>query len=105
MQGLSCPQAHGIFPDQGPNHCLLQWQADSVPLSHQGSPLFLKIIFISASPKSVYSNLAPELIKVLFIFCDGGRLSRGRVESTVDGFYNYTSSPSLILFRDGIIID
>ena len=28
----------GIFPTQGLNLCLLHWQADSVPLSHQGSP-------------------------------------------------------------------
>ena len=28
----------GIFPAQGRNPCLLHWQADSLPLSHQGSP-------------------------------------------------------------------
>ena len=28
-----------LFPDQGSNLCLLHWQADSLPLSHQGSPL------------------------------------------------------------------
>ena len=27
-----------IFPTQGLNLCLLHWQADSLPLSHQGSP-------------------------------------------------------------------
>ena len=27
-----------ILPDQGLNLCLLHWQADSLPLSHQGSP-------------------------------------------------------------------
>ena len=26
------------FPDQGLNLCLLHWQADSLPLNHQGSP-------------------------------------------------------------------
>ena len=36
--GLSCPSAHGIFLDQGLNFCLLHWQVDSLPLSHQGSP-------------------------------------------------------------------
>ena len=30
--------ARGIFPDQGLNLCLLHWRADSLPLSHQGSP-------------------------------------------------------------------
>ena len=27
-----------ILPDQGLNSCLLHWQADSLPLSHQGTP-------------------------------------------------------------------
>ena len=34
---LSCSTACGIFLDQGPNPHLLHWQADSLPLSHQGS--------------------------------------------------------------------
>ena len=36
--GPSCSAACGIFPDQGSNPCPLHWQADSQPLSHQGSP-------------------------------------------------------------------
>ena len=36
--GPSCSVACGIFPDQGSNPCPLQWQADSQPLRHQGSP-------------------------------------------------------------------
>ena len=28
----------GIFPTQGSNPCLLHWQEDSIPLSHQRSP-------------------------------------------------------------------
>ena len=38
--GPSCSTACGIFPDQGSNPCPLQadWQADSQPLRHQGSP-------------------------------------------------------------------
>ena len=35
----NCPEACGIFPDQGWNPCLLHWQADSLSLYHQGSPL------------------------------------------------------------------
>ena len=31
----------GIFLTQGSNPCLLHWQADSLPLSHQGSPYLL----------------------------------------------------------------
>ena len=35
---LSCSMTRGIFPDRGANPCLLLWQADSLPLSHQGGP-------------------------------------------------------------------
>ena len=38
QHGLSCSEACEIFPDQGSNLCLLHWQVDSFPLSHQGSP-------------------------------------------------------------------
>ena len=49
--GPSCSAACGILPDQGSNPCPLHWQADSQPLSHQGSPKhgFLK-------PDSLASN-------------------------------------------------
>ena len=36
--GPSCSTACGILPDQGSNLCPWHWQADSQPLSHQGSP-------------------------------------------------------------------
>ena len=35
--GLSCSLACGIFLDQGLNPCLLQWQAESLPLSKVAS--------------------------------------------------------------------
>ena len=38
VHGFSCSQMWGIFPDQGWNLCLLHWQADCLPLSHQGCP-------------------------------------------------------------------
>ena len=44
--GLSCFEACGIFPDQGLNPYLLHWQADSLPLGHQGNPK--KIFFKKA---------------------------------------------------------
>ena len=37
--GLSCSAAGGIFLDQRSNLCPLHWQVDSLPLSHQGSPI------------------------------------------------------------------
>ena len=36
--GLSGSTACGIFPDQGLNLTLLQWEVDTLPLSQQGSP-------------------------------------------------------------------
>ena len=36
---LSCSAACGIFPDQVSNPRLLHWQADSLPLNQQGSPV------------------------------------------------------------------
>ena len=41
VHGLGCSAACGIFQDQGSNPCLPHWQVDSLPLSHQGSPLIL----------------------------------------------------------------
>ena len=38
VRGLSCSVACEIFPNQGMNLCLLHWQVDSSPVSHQGSP-------------------------------------------------------------------
>ena len=41
--GLSCSPACRIFLGQRSNLCLLHWQADSLSLSHQGSPLRILI--------------------------------------------------------------
>ena len=43
--GLSCSMACGIFVIQGSNLCLLHWQADSLLLSHQGSPSSFLFLF------------------------------------------------------------
>ena len=37
VHGLSCSVECGILRGQGSNPSLLHWQADSLPLSHQGS--------------------------------------------------------------------
>ena len=49
---LSCPAACGIFPDQGLNSCLLYWLADSLPLSHQGSPFCSLLTSLAAFSQS-----------------------------------------------------
>ena len=38
--GLSCSSTCGTFWHQGSNPCLVHWQADSLPLSHQGGLVF-----------------------------------------------------------------
>ena len=40
VHGLGCSSTCGIFWHQGSNPCLLHWQADSLPLSHQGGLVF-----------------------------------------------------------------
>ena len=65
--GLSCSGACGIFPYQGSNPCLLYWQADSLPLSHQGSPVqdTLKGYTISELPQGPITtqlSLLPDSI-------------------------------------------
>ena len=66
--GLSCSTACGIFPDQGWNLCLLNWQVDSLPLSHQGSPWWVSFYSKNtAFPPSpffhlhhpMYENISP----------------------------------------------
>ena len=38
MNGCSCSMAYEIFLNQGSSLSLLNWHADSLPLSHQASP-------------------------------------------------------------------
>ena len=47
---LSCSAACGIFLDQRLNSCPLHWQADSLPLSHQGSPICSLLILPQPCP-------------------------------------------------------
>ena len=39
VHGFRCPQACGIFLDQGSNPCSLHRKVDSLPLDHQGRPI------------------------------------------------------------------
>ena len=43
--GLGCPAACGIFVPGGLNPCPLHWQADSLPLDHQGSPSAMILLY------------------------------------------------------------
>ena len=76
---LSCSVACGIFPNQGSNPCLLHWQADSLPLSHQGSPVQLLFSYLWLS--KYFGHLmrrVDSLEKTLMLGGIGGRRRRGR---------------------------
>ena len=54
-----CSVARGIFLDRESNPCLLQWQVESLPLSHQGSPepcFFLFAMFIYQRAFLIFLN-------------------------------------------------
>ena len=59
--GVGCHAfLQGIFPTQGADLCLLHWQADSLPLSHRGSPtLMIK------NPQLVYKVTCQPLLSVI----------------------------------------
>ena len=46
VHGLSCSTSCAIFLDQRSNLHLLHWQADSLPLSHEGSHIYIYIFFL-----------------------------------------------------------
>ena len=58
--GLGHSTACGTFLDQGSNSCLLHWQPDSLPLSHQGSPRFYMLL--------TKDRLNDRLFMQLFLF-------------------------------------
>ena len=59
MHRLGCSSACGIFLDQGLIPCLLHWQADSLPLHHQGSTIwyfwYLFLFIYSIWPCQVFA--------------------------------------------------
>ena len=63
---LNCSAACGIFPDQGSNLCLLYWQVNSYPLSHQGNPF--SFLFISIFTLTLFSPPHFSFLLALNIF-------------------------------------
>ena len=67
--GLGCSTAGGTSSDQGSHLRLLRWQADSLPLNYQGSPLssssFLLISFPIAD--SVFGSFYHEYVLLVMI--------------------------------------
>jgi len=63
--GLRCSLACGIFLDQGWNQCLLNWEAASLPLSHQEKPSveLCYLVFVS------FCSLSREVQTCPKFFC------------------------------------
>ena len=64
--GPRCSAACGILPDQGSNPCPLHRQADSQPLRHQGSPLYLFLITYLSIYLSFYPSFKPPYFLMHF---------------------------------------
>ena len=62
--GLCLSTACGTFLDQGSNPCLLHWQVESLPLSHQGSPRFYMLL----TKGRLNDRLNDRLFMQLFLF-------------------------------------
>ena len=73
VHGLSCSAAYGIFLDQGSNPCPLNWQADSYPLSHQGS---LTIHLLKNLCASIILILN-KMLKPCFCYLNAGKSELG----------------------------
>ena len=58
VQQLNCCKTCRIFPSQGSKPCLLHWQVDSLPLSHQGSSPHKLLFFMCnfAEDKEFFNN-------------------------------------------------
>ena len=61
-----CSATYGIFPVQVSNLCLLHWQVNSLPLSHQGRPgfffFFLAIFFFGRLSKFLGSQFPGQVL-------------------------------------------
>ena len=107
-RGLSCSVACGIFLDQRLNLCLLHWQADTLPLSHQGSPIcfliaifYLNFLSVLCSPfPLVYFYEFPYLKKIperkgdkflCLVYC-----LKPQVQNTCEGM----RAPCILEFKD-----
>ena len=87
--GLPCPPSWDLPPIQRLNLCLLPWQADSLPLSHLGSPCMCVCVCvcvyktetqISSFEGIIFKNLPEEfpgtpVVRPLDFLCTGHRIS------------------------------
>ena len=95
----------GIFPTQGLNPCLLHSQADSLPLSHQGSPLrediyiqeYYTIWYIFQSEKAMAPHSSTLAWKIPWMEEPGGLQSMGSLRVRHD----WAISLSLLRIGEG----
>ena len=90
VQWLNNSNSSRVFPGQGLNPCLLHWQAEFLPLSYQGSPLWLIFNFrLRSIVRSNWSN--PLTLHI-------GETDAGEVEQWVQG-HLASCSQLLVLLR------
>ena len=88
---------HRIFPTQGLNLCLLNWQADSLSLSHLGNPnisthvhipddFFFKIIFKNQFILFLAMLVSLHCVGFLWLWWAGATLSCGEQASHCSDF-------------------
>ena len=65
----SCFLVQGIFLTQGSNLCLLNWQVGSLPLSHQGRPIF-KILKLKRQVEYIKHAAAAKSLQSCLNLCD-----------------------------------
>ena len=99
---------HGIFLDQGFNLCLLHGQANSLPLSHQGSlSVLCNHIFtrIHSNLTSSYHTeivfiLFSESLRIYFLFWNKSLLDNNKFHKLFDHLlvpYVFSHFPNLII--------
>ena len=73
--GFVAPMVSGIFQDQGSNSSLLHWQANSSPISHQGSPDHC-LFHLTIHPQD--HAISADSVLITFceciVFCQGSEL-------------------------------
>ena len=91
--GVSCHfLIQGIFPTQGSNPCLLcllHWQADSLPLSHLGSPVILPAFFSFSLNFAIRSSWYEPQSSPSLVFTDCRELLRLPVQRTWSTWFHY----------------
>ena len=104
MQGLSCPSAYGILPDQGSNPFLLHWQVDFLPLSYQESlkkGRLLRAFLLLLFSRSVVSDSATPWTAArqasLSFAISRGLLRFMSIESVMPSNYLILCRPLLLL--------